>query len=215
VAAEYKVAHIDAIEPISDGRVPMLPVRAELGITAFGVNGFRAAKAGDRLINEHAEDQPGDNDELYVVLSGHARFEVGEETIDAPPGTLVYVPAGPTRRTAFAEADGTTLLAVGATTGQAYEVSGWEHFATLYPLYASGDYEAYIEHAKPLIEAHPEYGMAPYNLACVESLTGRKDDAIQHLRQAIELWPRAKELAPNDPDLDAIRDEPGYRELVG
>jgi hypothetical protein len=56
--------------------------------------------------------------------------------------------------------------------------------------------------------------MAPYNLACVESLTGRKEDAIQHLRQAIELWPRAKELAPNDPDLDAIREEPGYRELV-
>ena len=213
--AEYKVAHVDEIEPIDDGHVPMRPVRAHMGITAFGVNAFSAAKAGDRVINEHAEDQPGDNDELYVVISGHARFEVGGETIDAPLGALVYVPAGPTRRTAFAEADGTTVLAVGATAGKAYEPSGWEIFLPLYPLYNSGDYEGYIERAKPLIDAHPEFGSALYNLACVESLAWRKEDAIESLRTAIERWPRSKELAPDDPDLEAIRDEPGYKELVG
>ena len=213
--AEWKVAHIDEIEPIDDGNVPMRPVRAHLGITAFGVNSFTAAKAGDRVINPHAEDQPGDNDELYVVITGHARFEVAGETIDAPPGTLVYVPAGPTERTAFAEEDGTTVLAVGATAGQAYEPSGWEIFRPLYPLYNAGDWEGYIEQAKPLIEANPEFGSAVYNLACVEALAGRKEDAIASLRTAIERWPRSKELAPDDPDLDAIRDEPGYKELVG
>src|SRR3954467_13189985 len=98
--AEYQVARIEEIETIEDGRVPMRPVRSHLGITAFGANAFSAAKAGDRAINEHAEDQPNDPEELYVVISGHARFEVGDEKIDAPQGTLVFVPPGP-RRTAF------------------------------------------------------------------------------------------------------------------
>jgi tetratricopeptide (TPR) repeat protein len=209
----YRVAKIDEIEAVDDGRVAMRPVRHHLGITAFGVNSFTAAKAGDRVINEHAEDQPNDPEELYVVVAGHARFEVGDDTIDAPQGTLVFVPPGP-RRTAFAEADGTTLLVIGATAGQAYEASGWEIFLPLYPLYNSGDWNAYIERAKPLIDAHPEFGSALYNLACVESLAGRKEDAIEHLRTAIERWPRSKELAPDDPDFDAIRDEPGFRELV-
>jgi hypothetical protein len=211
--AEYRVARIDEIAPIEDGRVPMRPVRHHLGITAFGVNAFTAANAGDRVINEHAEDQPDDPEELYVVVSGHARFEVGDETIDAPQGTMVFVPPGP-RRTALAEADGTTVLAIGGTPGQAYVPSGWEIFAPLYPLYNSRDWDAYIERANPLNEAHPEFGSALYNLACVECLAGRKEDAIEHLRVAIERWPRSKELAPDDSDFDAIRDEPAFKELV-
>jgi mannose-6-phosphate isomerase-like protein (cupin superfamily) len=211
--AEYKVAHIDEIEPIDDGRVPMRPVRGHLEITAFGANAFTAAKAGDRVINEHAEDQPKDPEELYVVVSGHARFQVGDETIDAPQGTMVFVPPGP-RRTAFAEADATTVLAIGATAGQAYEPTGWEIFTPLDPLYNAGDWDPYIERAKPMIEANPEYPVAFYNLACVESRAGRKDEAIEHLRTAIERWPRAKTLAVDDSDFDSIRDEPGFRELV-
>jgi tetratricopeptide (TPR) repeat protein len=210
---EYKVARIDEIEAIDDGRAPMRPIRHHLDITAFGVNAFTAAKAGDRVINEHAEDQPEDPEELYVVVNGHARFEVGGDTIDAPQGTLVFVPPGP-RRTAFAEEDGTTVLAIGATAGQAYEPDGWELFTPLDPLYSGGEYERYIEQARVLIEANPQFPVALYNLACVESLAGRKEEAIEHLRQAIERWPRARELARNDSDLDAIRDEPGFAELV-
>ena len=72
-------------------------VRHELGITAFGVNSWLGPNVGDRVIPEHAEDQEGDQDELYVVVRGRARFEVGDDTVDAPQGTLVYVPAGPNR----------------------------------------------------------------------------------------------------------------------
>ena len=43
---------------------------------------------------------------------------------------------------------------IGATAGQAYEVSGWEIFLPLYPLYNSGDWNAYIERAKPLTDRH-------------------------------------------------------------
>ena len=136
--SNYKATRLDEIEVLDDGRVPMLPVRHHLGITAFGVNGFTGRKAGDRLINEH--DESGENDqheELYVVVTGHARFEVGDDTVDAPQGTLVFVPPE-LKRTAFAEEAGTTLLAVGAAAGQAYEPAGWEIWSPFNPLYQAG-----------------------------------------------------------------------------
>jgi hypothetical protein len=52
-------------------------------------------------------------------------------------------------------------------------------------------------------------------LACCESLAGRKDDAIEHLGRSIELSPEpSRALAQDDSDLDAIRDEPAFKELI-
>jgi hypothetical protein len=211
--SNYKVTRLDEIEALDDGRVPMRPVRHHLGITAFGVNGFTGRETGDRLINEH--DESGENDrheELYVVVTGHARFEVGDDTVDAPQGTLVFVPPE-LRRTAFAEEAGTTLLAVGAAAGQAYEPAGWEIWSPFNPLYQAGDYAGVAEKGREAIEAS-DYPLPMYNLACCEALAGRKEDAIGHLRTAIERRPQLKELAREDSDLDAIRDEPGFEELV-
>ena len=210
----YEVARLEEIEEIDDGREPYRPVRHHLGITAFGITSWTGKKAGDRIINEHAEDQPGDSEELYVVVSGHARFEVGGDTVDAPEGTLVFVAVGPHRRTAYAEEDGTTVLAIGAPPGQAYEATGWELWMPLGRLYAAGDYEGVIEQGRELIEANPQYALPLYNLACCEALAGRKEDATQHLRAAIERWPRARELARTDSDLDSLRNDPAFEELV-
>jgi hypothetical protein len=212
--SNYKVTRLDDIEPLDDGRVPMWPVRHHLGITAFGVNGFSGRETGDRLINEHDESDENDrHEELYVVVEGHARFEIGDETVDAPQGTLVFVPPD-VKRTAFAEEAGTSLLAVGAAAGQAYEPGGWEIWTPLNALYEAGDYAGVVEKGRESIEASG-YPAPLYNLACCEALAGRKEDAIGHLRAAIERRPRLKELAREDSDLDAIREEPGFEELVG
>jgi hypothetical protein len=53
-----------------------------------------------------------------------------------------------------------------------------------------------------------------YNLACVESLAGRKEDALEHLRQGVARSDRFREMAKEDSDFDAIRDEPAFKELV-
>ena len=98
------------------------PVRHHLGIRAFGTNGYVGPRAGDLVIEDHDEDE---HEELYVVLSGAARFAVDGETIDAPAGTLLHV-TPPTRRVAHALEDGTTVLVVGGTPGRAFEVSDWE-----------------------------------------------------------------------------------------
>ena len=105
-------------------------------------------------------------------------------------------------------------MAVGAAAGQAYEPGGWEIWAPLNALYEAGDYAGVIEKGRESIEAS-NYPAPLYNLACCEALAGRKEDAIGHLRTAIELRPRLKELAREDSDLDPIREEPGFEELVG
>jgi tetratricopeptide (TPR) repeat protein len=210
----YAVAKLDEIQELDDGRVPMRPVRHHLGITAFGVNAFTGRKAGDRIINEHDEADAGDGDEeLYVVLTGRAVFELDGDRIEAPAGTFVFVPPA-VKRTAFAEEPETTLVAVGATPGRAYVPRGWELWAPLNALYQEGEYAEVVDRARELVEEHPQYPLLFYNLACVESLTGRTTDAVNHLRQAIELSDEFREFAKGDSDLDAIRDEPAFKELV-
>jgi hypothetical protein len=212
--AEYKVSHLDDLDYFEYRETRTGRIRHELGITAFGINSWLGPNAGDRVIPEHAEDQEGDQDELYVVVRGRARFEVNDDTFDAPQGTLVYVPAGPNRRTAFAEEAGTTVVAVGATAGKAFEVHGWEFWGPLHDMFMAGDYEGVIAKGRETIEANPQYGMPLYNLACAESLGGHPDDAVRHLGMAIERWDGARELARNDSDFDPIREEPGFEELM-
>jgi len=209
--SQYEVRHLDDIDEITDGRCPWLPVRHELGITSFGVNAWIAHAAGDRLINEH--DEEGEHEELYMVVRGHARFEISGETVDAPSGTLVFAEPGVTR-TAFAEEAGTTLLAIGGQPGEAYVPEGFEVWAPVNPLYQEGRYEEAADLAAPLADAHPEYAGLAYNTACVESLAGRPDQAIEHLRRAIEGSARFREFAAEDSDLDAIREQPAFKELV-
>jgi tetratricopeptide (TPR) repeat protein len=210
-----KVAQLDEIEELDDGRVPMRPVRHHFGITAFGVNAFTGREAGDRIINEHDEADAGDGDEeLYVVTSGRAVFELDGDRVDAPAGTFVFVPPA-VKRTAFAEEPGTTLVAIGATLGQPYVPRGWEVWAPLNTLYQAGEYAEVADRGRELIETHPNYPLVFYNLACCESLAGRKEDAIGHLRRGIELSEQFREFAKGDSDFDPIRGEPAFQELVG
>jgi hypothetical protein len=209
--SHYKVAHVDEIDGI-DYREDsfMRPVREHFGISAFGTNAWRGESVGDRLVPSHQED-PG-NEELYVVLRGRARFEIDGENVDAPAGTLVFC-APEADRTAFAEEPGTAVLAVGSTVGEPYHGGGWEVWAPFHPQYEAGEYEAAIEAARESVEASGH--AAPiYNLACCEALAGRKDDAIEHLRTAFDKRPSLRELAREDTDLDPLRGEPAFQELL-
>jgi tetratricopeptide (TPR) repeat protein len=210
----YAVARLEEIDELNDGRCPYRPVRHHFGITAFGVNAWTATQAGDRIINEHDESDTEDGDqELYLVQRGHAVFELDGERVDAPSGTFVFVPPE-VKRTAFAEEPGTTIVAVGATPGRPYRPVGWELWAELRPLYDAGEYEEVVERARRAVVADPQYPLLFYNLACCESLTGRKVDAIEHLRRAIALSEQFRSYAKNDSDLDPLRDDPAFRDLI-
>ena len=104
---------------------------------------------------------------------------------------------------------------MGATLGKPYVAVGWEVWAQVNPLYEAGDYAGAADLALELVADHPEYVSPLFNLACCESLAGRPDDAIEHLRRAIEAWEPFRELAVKDSDFDPIRDDPRFKELVG
>jgi tetratricopeptide (TPR) repeat protein len=212
-AANWGVARLDEIEERTDGREPFRSVRLHFGIRTFGATTWTATAAGDRLLNEHDESEPGSGDELYLVLSGHAAFTVDGAEHDAPAGTFACVPAG-LMRTAFAREAGTTLLVVGAAAdGQVYRADNWETWSPLIALFREGRYEEFLEHARPLVAQDPGGG-GFYNLACAESRLGRADEALDNLRRALEIDPQLAELARGDEDLDAIRDRPRFAELL-
>jgi quercetin dioxygenase-like cupin family protein len=209
--AAYSVVRLDAIDEIDDGGAPYRPVRHHFGIASFGVNSFTGRKTGDRIINEHSEED--DQEELYLVLQGRATFELDGEHVDAPAGTLVFAEPG-VKRTAFAEEDGSTIVVVGGKPGKVYEVLGFEAWAPFHPLYEAGDYAEAADRARGVIEAYPEAFGAFFYLACCEARAGRVDDAARHLRHAIEQSERLRGLARRNSDLDSIRDRPEIAELL-
>src|SRR5262245_41219060 len=210
---EYVMASLDEIDEVDDGRCPWRPVRHHFGITSFGINAWTAREAGDRIINEHDESDDG-SEELYLVHRGRAVFELDGERVDAPAGALVFVPPD-VKRTAFAEEPGTTIVAVGGIPGKAYEPMGSELWAPVRPLYDAGDYATAADRARELAEAHPEYPLLLYNLACCESLAGRTHEAMEHLGQAIERSELCRTYAKDDSDFDPLRAEPGFDRLIG
>jgi hypothetical protein len=60
----------------------------------------------------------------------------------------------------------------------------------------------------------PQYGLLFYNLACLECLTGDLEEAVTHLRKAFELSGQFRRYAREDSDLDAVRDDPVFAELI-
>lgn len=202
---KWQTRNLDEIDP----RGSWLPIRRELGIGAFGVNGWQAREAGEAVIDEH-DEVPSGHEEVYVVLAGRATFTLDGEELDAPPGTIVAVHDPAVRRKAVAAEPGTRILAVGATPGQAFEPRSWEENAEVIPLFEAGDWEGAKAKLLELRERDPESAGLLYNLACAESMLGETDAAIEHLLLAIERNPPFAEHAQADTDFEPIRADPRF-----
>lgn len=202
----YETVHLDDLErlPVDDEGLVWRPVRRRLGIEAFGCNAYTAAKAGDRIVEEHSEKDG--HEELYFVARGHATFSLDDKEVDAPSGTLVFARPG-TKRGAVAAEPETTVLAIGAKPGVPHEISKWEHTFAAFGYLRNGDETKGREELEAALAEHPNEWQGHYNAACFEALTGNKERAFEHLRRAIEIDPEARELAAKDEDFDAIRDE--------
>src|SRR3954464_4005175 len=83
----WQVARIDELEalPVDQEGLVWRPVRRRFGIQAFGANAYTAAKAGDRVVEEHTETTNG-HEELYFVAEGSAHFTVDGDEFDAAAG---------------------------------------------------------------------------------------------------------------------------------
>jgi hypothetical protein len=200
--AKYESAKLPDMEiPTGQGQ-RWATVRAHFGIEAFGVNAWTADEAGKDVIGEHDEFGGGDGEqhqELYVVLKGRATFTVDGEEFDAQPGTFVFVRDPAAKRKAVAAEPETTVLAIGAKAGEVFSPSKWERSAPAFGFFATEEYDKAYE--------------VLYNLSCAESRLGRADEALAHLEQSFS-QDRFREAAKTDPDLDPIRDDPRFTQLV-
>jgi biotin carboxylase len=212
-----RVARIQEIEPIPvvGGELQWRPLRRTLGIEAFGINAYTAG-AGELVVEEHDETGAGagHHEELYVVVTGRARFTVDGEEIDAPVGTCVFLDDPKERRGARAVEDGTTILAIGAERGAAFKVSPWEFAFAATPAWNAKRWDVVKGLYHEGLELHPGNASLLYNLACAEALAGEKDAALGHLAQASKN-PRYREFATSDSDLDSLREDPRFTSALG
>jgi tetratricopeptide (TPR) repeat protein len=113
-------------------------------------------------------------------------------------------------RHARAEEPGTAVLAVGGKRGAAYEPSAWEDVFAAERHRATGDYEAMVSELEEALARRPEHPRILYGLAAAQALAGRGDDALAHLRRALELRPDYAPWVREDADLRSLRDHPGW-----
>jgi hypothetical protein len=203
---------LDEIEGIPVfGSLVWKPVRKTLGVTAFGINAYTAAKAGDELVEDHTEVQLG-HEEIYAVVAGHAVFTVDGEEVDAPAGTLVYLDDVTQRRSAVAKVPNTTVLAIGGKPGL-HEVSDWEYFFPSLPYVRSGDYDTARTMLQDSLQEH-DAPVLHYQLGCVEALAGNTEAAFAELEIAINAEGRFRAIAAKDDDFVSIRDDPRFAALT-
>ena len=98
------------IDELGDG--VFRKVRQELGVTAFGVN-VLVIPSGIEARPHYHEEQ----DELYFVHAGRARFAVPGELRELGPGGLCHVESTTPRQITSVGEDALVLLVVGAKDG--------------------------------------------------------------------------------------------------
>jgi hypothetical protein len=84
----------------------------------------------------------------------------------------------------------------------------------LYRLLEAGKHAECQPLLKQILQIDPSNSVAWYNLACCHSRVGEKDKAVESLDKAVEHGYSGFRHLERDPDLDAIRDTPGYKRLI-
>ena len=113
-----------SIDEMGDGT--FRKVRQELGVSAFGVNVLVIQPGVVGRPHWHDEQ-----DELYFVHSGRARFDLPGESRELGPGGLVHVESTTPRRVTSVGDEELVMLVVGAKdgyVGRDGNLAGPEHF---------------------------------------------------------------------------------------
>ena len=77
-----------------------------------------------------------------------------------------------------------------------------------------GRFQEALQIDKRLVHLRPHDALAHYNLACHYALLKRPDLSLQTLRRAVELGYRDFRYMREDHDLDSIRHDPRFRQLL-
>jgi mannose-6-phosphate isomerase-like protein (cupin superfamily) len=114
--ADYTVKRFDEMEPILGG--VFLRARSSLGASSFGMQVLQMPSNGGDFYPNHDHADTG-MEEVYVVLSGDADFDVEGERVHLGPEAAIRVGAS-THRRVLPGPDGVRLLVIGGVPGEAY-----------------------------------------------------------------------------------------------
>jgi tetratricopeptide (TPR) repeat protein len=78
-----------------------------------------------------------------------------------------------------------------------------------------GRYADGLKIDRRLVDLRPSDALAHYNLACSYSLLKKVDPALKALRKAIELGYGDFRYMLEDRDLEAVKNDPRFRQLIG
>ena len=78
----------------------------------------------------------------------------------------------------------------------------------------AGDKEAGLHWAERALEIDPTDAGVQYNVACLYSLEAQADRAIACLESAVEAGFGHRDWIEQDPDLDSLREHPGFKDLL-
>ena len=88
----------------------------------------------------------------------------------------------------------------------------WAYAATV--ALNAGDEATALRHLQRAVTEDARHDHARYMLAVVSARRGDPVTALEHLRQAVTLNPENRSLARQDPELESIRDEAGFKAIV-
>jgi len=114
--ADYTMKRFDEMEPILGGF--FLRARAALQASSFGMQILQMPPNSGEFYPNHDHADTG-IEEVYVILSGEADFEIEGERLHAGPETAIRVGAS-THRKIHPGPEGVRILALGGVPGAAY-----------------------------------------------------------------------------------------------
>ncbi len=77
------------------------------------------------------------------------------------------------------------------------------------------DYPAALSLLKKAEESEPREPATKYNIACLYAMDGKKEESLAKLKEALALGDNElRNSAGKDPCLEALRDDPAFRELI-
>ena len=89
-----------------------------------------------------------------------------------------------------------------------------EHYDYSVSLMNMGDFVTAREHLEEIAKQRPKLDFIWYGLSVLECLTGRTNESLQHLAEAIRLNPAVRFQARNDSDFRNMADDPRFTELL-
>jgi tetratricopeptide (TPR) repeat protein len=89
-----------------------------------------------------------------------------------------------------------------------------EHYDYAVALMNRGDIDSARTHMEKIIKGTHKADYAHYGLAVLECISGKVEESLRHLEQAVKLNPSVRYQARNDSDFNNMADDPRFTELI-